>query len=254
MIDEPRRVLITGARRGIGAAFARGLAGPGISLVLHHLAEAVDSDPAEIAAVAEDCRASGAAVEVLSADLGVPGAVAGLARSAGAVDVLVNNAARASNVDIESLSVVELQQTLAVNLVAPTVLAHELVPGMRERGWGRIVNVTSATLRMGGPSGPAYVASKGGLVGLTRALARSLGPTGITVNAISPGAVRTENEAELNADRSPSEVDAEVFRRQALDRRLVADDMVGCLRFLVSDSSAAVTGQVIEVGGGIVYR
>ena len=110
-----------------------------------------------------------------------PAAVPALAAAAGPVDVLVNNAARASNVGIEELTADELQQTLAVNLIAPTLLARELVPGMRERGWGRIVNVTSATLRLGGPSGPAYVASKGGLVGLTRTLARSLGATGITV-------------------------------------------------------------------------
>ena len=180
--------------------------------------------------------------------------MAGLAAAAGPVDVLVNNAARASNIPIEQLTSDELQQTLAVNLIAPTLLAQALVPGMCERGWGRIVNITSATLRLGGPSGPAYVASKGGLVGLTRSLARALGSTGITVNALSPGAVQTENEAELTAGRSQGDVDAEVYRQQALQRRLVADDLVGCLKFLVSDASAAVTGQVIEVGGGIVYR
>ena len=244
-----RRVLITGARRGIGAAFAHGLAGPGVDLVLHHLANDV-----EIAAVATRCERAGSHVEVLAADLADPAAVVRLADAAGQIDVLVNNAARASNIGIDDLSVDELQQTLAVNVIAPTLLCSLLVPGMRTKHWGRIVNVTSATLRMGGPSGPAYVASKGALVGLTRTLARSLGVAGITVNALSPGAVRTENERELTVGRSQLDVDAEVIDRQAIGRRLEADDMVGCLRFLVSEDSAAVTGQVIEVGGGIVFR
>ncbi len=244
------RILLTGARRGIGAACALGLAAPGAHLFLHHVAAA-----AEIAEVADSCRRLGAEVSVLEADLRDPIAAAGLADQAGPVDVLVNNAARPSNVGLEELTDEEWRDTLAVNVGAPMVLARQLVPGMRERGWGRIVNVTSATVRMGGPSGPAYVASKAALIGLTRSLARTLGLTGITVNALSPGAVQTENEAELMGDRmTQQQIDAQVYSRQALGRRLVPQDMVGCLKFLVSAEAAAMTGQVVEVGGGIVYR
>jgi NAD(P)-dependent dehydrogenase (short-subunit alcohol dehydrogenase family) len=243
-------VLITGARRGIGAALAEGLAGPETALVLHHLAAAD-----EIAAVAERCRAAGSSVEVREADLAVAAQVARLARDCGPVDVLIGNAARASNVALDDLDDDEWEATFAVNVTAPLRLARALVPGMRARGWGRIVHVTSATVRMGGPSGAAYVASKAALVGLTRSLARELGRHGITVNALSPGAVRTESEAELTRGRATQEeVDADVLRRQALPRRLVAADMVGCARFLASDAAAAVTGQVIEVGGGLVHR
>jgi NAD(P)-dependent dehydrogenase (short-subunit alcohol dehydrogenase family) len=248
-VSVERGVLVTGARRGIGAAIAIGLATPGTRIVLHHVAAL-----AEIEAVARACRAAGAEVEIAEADLGDAGAVIDLAASAGRIDVLVNNAARASNVAPAVLDVAEWEATFAVNVTAAMLLARECAVGMRDRQWGRVINLTSATVRMGGPSGPAYVASKAALVGLTRALAKALGPDGITVNALSPGAVLTENERELYPDDDRSQADAEIIARQGLPRRLLADDMVGTARFLASPDSAAVTGQVIEVGGGLVLR
>ena len=242
-----RRILVTGARRGIGAALAVGLAEPGRTLLLHHLAA-----PGEVERVADRCRGLGATAEVLEADLSDAGAVQALARRAGPVDVLVNNAAHASNVDLARLTVGEWERTFAVNVTAPMLLAQALSPGMAERGWGRIVNVTSATVRMGGPSGPSYVASKSALVGLTRVLARTLGPAGITVNALSPGAIRTEGEAELAGGRDVAEAHAAIVAAQAIPRGLVPDDLVATIRFLVSDGAAAVTGQVLEVGAGLV--
>ncbi|MEV0715770.1 SDR family NAD(P)-dependent oxidoreductase [Asanoa sp. NPDC050611] len=246
-----RRVLITGARRGIGAAVAVGLAAEDTELLLHHLAA-----PDEIAEVAGRCRAAGARVEVLEADLSDPAEVVALGERAGPVDILVNNAARASDVRLDGLSLHEWQATFAVNVTAPMLLAQACARGMRERGWGRIVNVTSATVRLGGPSGPSYVSSKAALVGLTRSLARTLGPDGIAVNAVSPGAIKTESEAELAVTRGQTDVDidAMTLAAQALPRRLVPDDLVAAVRFLVSDGSGAMTGQVIEVGAGLVYR
>ena len=244
-----RRILVTGARRGIGAAIAVGLAAPGTTVVLHHLAS-----PAEVEDVARQCRERGADVETLEADLADPAAVQALAARAGAVDILVNNAARASNVDIGVLPLAEWQATFAVNVTAPMLLAQALSAGMADRGWGRIVNITSATVRMGGPSGPSYVSSKAALVGLTRSLGRTLAPAGITVNAISPGAIRTQGEVELAGGRDDPELHAEIVAKQAVPRRLVPEDLVAAVRFLVSDGAAAMTGQVIEVGGGLVYR
>jgi NAD(P)-dependent dehydrogenase (short-subunit alcohol dehydrogenase family) len=240
------RILITGGRRGIGAALAAGLAEPGRTLLIHHLDAAADADR-----VAARCRDAGAAVETLDADLADPAAVGALAARAGAVDVLVNNAAHASNVDIDELPLAEWQQTFAVNVTAPMLLSQALAPGMAARGWGRIINVTSATVRLGGPSGPSYVSSKAALIGLTRSLARAYGPAGITVNALSPGAVDTEGEREL-AD--VEQIHRDIVARQAIPRGLVPDDMVGTIRYLVSDGAAALTGQVLEVGAGLVYR
>jgi NAD(P)-dependent dehydrogenase (short-subunit alcohol dehydrogenase family) len=240
-----RRILVTGARRGIGAAIAVELAEPGRTLLLHHLAAAD-----EAATVARQCRECGADVEVLEADLADPDAVRALAARAGPVDILVNNASRASNVDFDALSLAEWQETFAVNVTAPMLLAQVLSAGMAARGWGRIVNVTSATVRLGGPSGASYVSSKAALVGLTRSLAGTLGPAGVTVNALSPGAILTEREIEL-AGGDPH---AEILAKQAVPRRLVPDDLVAAVRFLVSDGASAMTGQVVEVGAGLVYR
>ncbi|MCU7722656.1 SDR family oxidoreductase [Actinoplanes sp. KI2] len=242
------RILITGARRGIGAALAVGLARPGHTLLLHHLAAAAEAET-----VARLCRDLGATAELLEADLADPAAVHALADRSGPVDVLVNNAARASNVDFGVLPLDEWQSTFAVNVTAPMLLAQSLSAGMAARGWGRIVNVVSPTVRMGGPSGPAYVASKAALIGLTRSLARSLGPSGITVNALSPGAIRTEGEAELAAGRD-AETHAPLVATQAIPRPLVPEDLVATIRLLISDGAGALTGQVIEVGGGLIFR
>ncbi|BCB77969.1 3-oxoacyl-[acyl-carrier-protein] reductase [Phytohabitans flavus] len=244
-----RRILVTGARRGIGAALAIGLAEPDRTLVLHHLAA-----PDEVAKVARRCEERGAEVLEFEADLSDPAAVCDLAERAGPVDVLVNNAARASNVDIRELPLGEWQQTFAVNVTAPMLLAQAFATGMAERGWGRIVNITSATVRLGGPSGPSYVSSKAALVGLTRSLARALGRSGITVNAISPGAIRTEGELELAGGQEDPAATAQTLAAQAIPRQLVPDDLVATVRYLVSDGASATTGQVIEVGAGLVYR
>jgi NAD(P)-dependent dehydrogenase (short-subunit alcohol dehydrogenase family) len=155
-------------------------------------------------------------------------------------------------VPLDVLPLDEWERTFAVNVTAPMLLAQALAPGMAERGWGRIVNVTSATVRLGGPSGPSYVSSKSALVGLTRSLARTLGPAGVTVNALSPGAIRTEGEAELAGGRDVAEAHAAIVAAQFVPRGLVPDDLVAAVRFIVSDGAAALTGQVIEVGGGLV--
>jgi 3-oxoacyl-[acyl-carrier protein] reductase len=243
-----RRILITGARRGIGAAVAVGLARPGHTLLLHHLSAEAEAD-----GVARLCRDLGARAELLDADLADADAVRDLASRAGPVDVLINNAAKASNVAFGTLPLPEWEQTFAVNVTAPMLLAQALSGAMAERGWGRIVNVVSPTVRMGGPSGPAYVSSKAALIGLTRSLARSLGPAGITVNALSPGAIRTEGEAEL-ADGRDEEQHAPLVAAQAVPRSLVPEDLVATVRLLISEGSGALTGQVLEVGGGLIFR
>jgi len=246
-----QRVLITGARRGLGAAIAVGLARPGTTLLLHHLAAAGEAE-----SVAGLCRDLGAEAELLDADLADPAAVRDLAARAGDVDVLINNAAKASNIEFPELTYEEWQRTFAVNVTAPMLLAQALAVGMASRGWGRVVNIVSPTVRLGGPSGPAYVSSKAALIGLTRSLARALGPSGVTVNALSPGAIRTQGELELEESMTADALARrpDLAATQAIPRSLVPEDLVATVRLLVSDGSGALTGQVIEVGGGLVFR
>ena len=163
-----RVCLVTGARRGIGAAIAVGLARPGTTVVVHHL-----EAEAEAERVVRACGELGARAFAVEADLALLEEPARLVQELGRVDVLVNNAARASNVDWPALTPAEWEATLRVNLTAPMLLAQASLPGMLERGFGRVINISSVTAQTGGPSGLAYVASKAGLAGLTRALARA---------------------------------------------------------------------------------
>jgi 3-oxoacyl-[acyl-carrier protein] reductase len=170
------------------------------------------------------------------------------------VDILVNNAARSSYVSVDSITPDEWQATIAVNLTAPFLLAQAFLPGMIQRRFGRIINVTSITESLGGPSGAAYVTSKGGLVALTRALARNVRIDGVTVNALSPGGIVTEEEYEHVPEGERESVNARVIARQSLPRRLAPEDLVTAFCFLADEGSNAVTGQVIEVNGGWVFR
>jgi NAD(P)-dependent dehydrogenase (short-subunit alcohol dehydrogenase family) len=245
--------LVTGARRGIGAAIAVGLAGAGGTVIIHHLDAAH-----EARTVVDSCREKGADSFAVEADLRNPAAIAALGdeleATAGGVDVLVNNAAQASSNGLAALSQAEWDDVVAVNLTAALLLSQRFVPRMAANGWGRIINITSATVRQGGPSGPAYVTTKAGLVGMTRSLAKELGRSGITVNAVSPGAIMTEAEAELFNDEAPGDLNARILAKQALARRVLPWDVAHLVVYLVSPEADALTGQVIEINGGSVLR
>ena len=254
-VGRGRVVLVTGARRGIGAAFVLALSEPGRTMIVHIHCEA---ELGEAHYVAKAVGAKGAHVEIMTADLSSLDAtqrmVHAIIEKHGGLDILVNNAARSSYVPIDRITPEEWQATLSVNLTAPFLLAQAALAGMGERRWGRIINVTSITESLGGPSGAAYVSSKGGLVALTRALARNVRVDGITVNALSPGAILTEQEHEFVLEGDREQVNAQVIGRQSLPRRLVPDDLVSAIRFLADEGSNSVTGQVIEVNGGWIFR
>ncbi|HVP03424.1 MAG TPA: SDR family oxidoreductase [Solirubrobacteraceae bacterium] len=169
----------------------------------------------------------------------------------GGVDVLVHAAAAFDQAPLESLDAATWRHVQAVNVESLLWLAQELTPGMRERGFGRIVLVTSDTVW----SPPAaallpYVASKATLEGLARALAHPLGADGITINAVEPGLTRTP----AAHAGMPAEAFEDVRRRQALPRTLIPEDVAGVIAFLASDAAAAVTGQAICADGGLVLR
>ena len=247
---EGRTVLLTGAAGGLGADSALALLREGARVV------AVDIDEAKIRRLETRARGAGPgslAVERLDlADLDglARGLAAALARE-GRFDVVINNAAIYPAKPFEDFSLDEYERVQRVNVEAGVVCVRAALPGMRERGWGRIVNVASVTFYGGWAHLYPYVASKAALVGLTRAWAREFGPHGITVNAIAPGAFPTDAEA-LHPD--PEGYARFVLEHQALKRRGRPEDIAQALLFLCSDRSSFITGQTLNVDGGWVMR
>lgn len=238
-----RKALVTGGARGLGAAAALRLAEEGVDVGI------LDRDDAR--ATVERARGHGVRAESVSADVrdeaAVNGAMGAIVERFGGIDVLVNNAGvLAPRVPFEEMSRDDFARYLDVNVLGTFVMTKAALPHLRTSSAGRIVNVASRTFFMGNPGQSGYVASKGGIIGLTRSLARELGPAGITVNAVMPGMVPTEGTRENNAES----VFVDVAKRQAIDRIVEPADLAALIAFLASDDAAMITGQAIVCDGG----
>jgi NAD(P)-dependent dehydrogenase (short-subunit alcohol dehydrogenase family) len=185
----------------------------------------------------------------LPADLSDLASSQAKAEAAGPFDILVNNAALILNKPHEAFTLDEYEEQVRVNSSAAFALARGAAPAMRARGWGRIVNLTSITLNGQWEGYVPYVASKGALLGLTKGLARELGRHGITVNAIAPGAVVSEAERRVFADRLEA-YEAWVLDHQSIKRRVQPEDVAALAVFLCSDAAGMITGQNIAIDGG----
>jgi 3-oxoacyl-[acyl-carrier protein] reductase len=250
---DGRVALITGASWGIGAAVARTFASEGASVVVspypdERMEQLADGVVASI--VEAGGRAIRASADVTSREQ-IDSAVAAAQREFGDVDVLVTNAAWANRLPFHEISAEQWDHTLAVNLRGAFLCAQACYEGMLRRGRGSIIAVTSVTVEVGMAGLLDYVSSKAGLIGFTRALARELGPHHIRVNAVMPGAIRTEQEVELGFDEA--ELAVVMAERQCLPQRGFADDLTGAFLFLASDDSSFVSGQVINVDGGWIH-
>ncbi len=240
--------LVTGAAdpTGIGAACARALAARGCAVGL------LDRHPCD--EVVAQLTTSGARAAQATVDLADPATITPAVdrldhELGGDAAILVNCAADFTGGRLDQLDAATLTRVLSVNVVAAAMLARRVAPGMARRHFGRIVNIASDTFdRPPGPGMTAYITSKGGLIGLTRSLAVELGPSGITVNAISPGLTDT---AGARAGQ-PDELFERVRDAQAIRRNLQPADYAGILNLLVSEQGAAITGQTIRVDGGVV--
>jgi 3-oxoacyl-[acyl-carrier protein] reductase len=241
-----RTVLLTGAAGGLGADSALAFVRAGAEVV------GVDIDEAKIAALEERAQGVGPGRLVIErldlADL--PALERGLARL-GRIDVVINNAAIYPAKPFEVFTHDEYTQVQRVNVEAGIACVRFALPGMRERGWGRIVNIASVTISGGWANLYPYVASKAALVGLTRAWAREFGPHGITVNAVAPGAFPTDAE-KIHPD--PEGYTRFVLEHQALKRRGRPEDIAQALLFLTSDRASFITWQTINVDGGWVMK
>ncbi|MEV0792541.1 SDR family NAD(P)-dependent oxidoreductase [Kribbella sp. NPDC050459] len=248
-----RTALITGASRGIGAAVAQRFAAEGARVVLAH------HPRADMTAFAEELaarlRGDGGEAVALPVDLGTidgPAALVEAARQAmGPLDIVVANAAATGRGAAVELDVEQFDAVQAVNTRGTWLLARAAYPDLVASGHGSLITVSSVMVATGQPGAVHYTASKAAILGMTRTLAREWGPDGIRVNAIMPGAIRTEHEAETMPDADA--VAAQILPLQCLQRRGTPDDLSGAFLFLAGDDSTFVTGQVLCVDGGWVH-
>ena len=243
-----RVCVVTGSARGIGRAIAEGLAARGDRVAVVDIIDATET----VDAIA---RAGGTAVGV-RVDVGDEASVRDLGtrvrEQLGACEILVNNAARLHREDVCDLDYDTFVDVLRTNLHGPFLTTAAFLPEMIERRWGRIVNVASSSLLTSTPGLTAYMTSKGGVLGLTSAVANDVGRHGITVNAVSPGLTRTPGvDADLQTGRLPPEVLDSVLAAQAIPRAGTAQDLVGAVLFLTGDDASFITGQFIVVDGGM---
>ena len=242
-----RTALITGGSKGLGKAMAMGFAQHGADLMI------CSRNGDELEATAEEIRgATERRVECAVADLtqrdGVAALVEAASQSLDGVDILINNAGSNNPQIIDTIEDDAWDEIVQLNLSSCMALTRAFVPGMRERGWGRVVHVSSIVALAAAPARSVYAATKAGLIGMCRAQALELGESGVTVNCIAPGPFLTD----LPAAKLTEEQRLHIGNRTALKRWGQTDELVGPALLLASDAGSYMTGSVIVVDGGIL--
>jgi 3-oxoacyl-[acyl-carrier protein] reductase len=239
--------LVTGATGGLGTAIARRLAADGAAVVLAHLD---DWDTAST--LADEITADGGTARPLEADLRDHDAVRALCRQAharpGPIDILVSNAGAYPRTSWTDTTPAIWDDMLATNLTSHYLLARELTPTMAARGSGRIITIGSILATTGRHDLAAYISAKAGLEGLTRALARELGPVDITANCVAPGSITVPAEAAVVPD--PDAMTTRQLARQCIQRRGHPTDIAAAVAFLATPDAGFITGQTLRVDGG----
>jgi len=257
MILTSKTAVVTGSTSGIGLACARAFAKEGANIVLNGFGKPEDIEAARSGIESE----FGVKAAYSPADLTKPGEIEGLIRLAeetyGSVDVLVNNAGVQHVAPIEDFPPEKWEQIVSLNLSSAFYTMRAAIPGMKRRGWGRIINTASAHSMVASPFKSAYVAAKHGLVGLSKAAALELATHGITVNCISPGYVWTPLVESQIPDTmkargmTEDEVINEVLLKAQPTKEFVTIDQVAALAvFLTSDAASQITGANMAMDGG----
>jgi NAD(P)-dependent dehydrogenase (short-subunit alcohol dehydrogenase family) len=236
--------VVTGAARGIGLATATQLAGAGARVAI------VDIDGPGATAAAAGLATAGAKgfVADVADEENVRRVFGQILEEYGRVDILVNNAGIYPHTPFEELSFSHWQHVVHVNLDSVYLCCNAVLPAMQSREYGRIVSISSGAWLIGVPTLAPYVAAKAGVVALTRVLSRMYGPHGITVNAVYPGLIETDN----SLAQAPEAFD-ELVEAQDVRRRGKPADIAGCVMYLVRPDSEFLTGQTINVDGGLTY-
>jgi NAD(P)-dependent dehydrogenase (short-subunit alcohol dehydrogenase family) len=255
-VSHLRTVLVTGGSRGIGRAVALAFAAAGHRVAITARTEAgLRAVSDEILRIAR--QGLGVVCDVAD-PAAVSKAVADVAAALGPIDVLVNNAGFAESARLADTSLDLWQRTLDVNLTGTFACTAAVLPGMMDRGWGRIVNIASTAGRKGYAYATADCAAKHGVVGLTRALALETATRGITVNAICPGFVDTDMTATSVAriagrtGRSPEDARAALEAMSPQRRLMTVDEVAAAAVFLASDAARGINGQALTIDGGEV--
>jgi 3-oxoacyl-[acyl-carrier protein] reductase len=239
---DGRVALVTGASRGIGRAIALALAEQGTKVAVNYVSRAADAD-----SVVGAIRANGGTAVAVRADVSagaeVDALIVGVTAQLGPVDILVNNAGIVLRRGVEDLSEADFDHTIAVNLKSAFLCTKAVVSGMRERGWGRIVNISSGAARGAGVIGPHYNASKAGMEGLTRGYAARLAQAGITVNAVAPSLIETDMSTSFPAD---------VAKRIPIGRMGTPEEVAQVVVMVVANPY--ITGQTVPVNGGVHFN
>jgi NAD(P)-dependent dehydrogenase (short-subunit alcohol dehydrogenase family) len=247
-----RAAIVTGGAKGIGRHYVQALAAEG--------AEVMIADIADGAALAEEIAAKHGrnATTSMTCDVSdeeqVKHLVAKTLERFGKIDVLVNNAALFASLQEQAFTSIDValwDRVMAVNVRGPFLMAKHVVPPMKARGYGKIINIGSGSVFRGIPQMLHYVTSKGAIVAFTRSLSRAVGEFGIRVNTLAPGFTLSDSVVEANPAHVESSRQPAIARR-ALKRDQHPEDLLGALIFLASAESDFVTGQTIAVDGGAV--
>jgi 3-oxoacyl-[acyl-carrier protein] reductase len=245
--------IVTGAARGIGQAYCLALAREGARVVAADILSC-----AETVATVQDAGGEAVGMTVDVADSQSTQAMADqTVQRFGHIDILVNNAAIYGGLKLtpfEHIPEAEWDRVMAVNIKGIWLCCKAVVPTMRQQGKGKIINISSDTIWMGVPLFLHYVASKGAVLALTRALARELAGTGINVNTITPGYTRTEAAQGIADPETVTRLRAWVVEQQIVKRGEEPSDLTGTVVFLASEDSDFITGQTINVNGGATHH
>ena len=244
-------VIVTGAGQGIGRTYASHLAAAGWSVVV------ADMDERRANAVTGSITAQGGRATAVRVDVSAEADCAAMARTAvdayGRIDALINNAALFSTITPKpfwELTVAEWDGLMGVNLKGMWLASKAVVPAMRRERAGSILNISSASLFMGRANYAHYVTSKAGVIGLTRAMARELGPDGVRVNCLAPGGVVTEIQRKTMTDADL----AGLVQAQSIKHPATPDDLVGYVAFILSPQAGFITGQTLVIDGGLIMH